>query len=81
MPWVFAAGVLWDAVRRDFSGSEPLGMAMMIMALVAAAGNIAAPKVLKRLRGKDVNLRAATTFSFSDFLSDTGIFVRCGLVM
>lgn len=51
------------------------------MALVAAAVNIVSLKLLKRLRGKDVNVRAATTFSFNDFLSNTGIFVGGGLVM
>ena len=81
MLWVFAAGVLWDAGRSYLSGSEPLGMTMMIMALVAAAVNIASLRLLKRLRGKDVNLRAATTFSFNDFLSNAGIFVGGGLVM
>lgn len=81
MLWLFAGGVLWDAGRRYFSGSDPLGTTMMAMAIVAAAVNMVSLKLLKRLHGKDVNLRAATTFSFNDFLSNSGIFVGGGLVM
>lgn len=78
---VFAAGVLIDAGRRYLIGSEPLGSAMMVMALVAAAVNLLSLHLLKRLKGKDVNLRAATTFSLNDFISNGGILVGGGLVL
>ena len=78
---IFAAGVLFDAGRRYLTGSDPLGMAMVIMAVIAAAVNLLSLHLLKRLKGKDVNLRAATTFSFNDFISNGGILVGGGLVM
>ena len=77
----FAVGILFDAGRRYFSGSDPIGSMMMVMAVVAAGVNILSLVLLKRLRGKDVNLRAATTFSFNDFISNGGILVGGGLVL
>lgn len=77
---VFAVGVLMDVGRRYLLGSEPIGMTMMVMALVAAAVNLQSLVMLKRLRGKDVNLRAAKTFSFNDFIANGGILIGGGLV-
>ena len=77
----FAVGVVIDAGRRFLTGSDPLGIAMMIMALVAAAVNLLSLFLLKRLKGKDVNLRAATTFSFNDFISNGGILIGGALVL
>lgn len=78
---VFAVGVLLDVGRRFLAGSEPLGAMMMIMALIAAAVNLQSWFLLNRLRDKDVNLRAAETFSFNDFISNGGILVGGGLVL
>lgn len=78
---VFAAGVIVEAGRRYFTGSEPIGLTMMLMALVAAGVNFLCLVLLNRLRQKDVNLRAATTFSFNDFISNGGILVGGGLVL
>lgn len=78
---LFAVGVLADAVRRYFTGSEPLGPTMMIMALVGAVVNALCLWLLRRLREPDVNLRAATTFSLNDFVSNAGILIAGGLVL
>ena len=78
---IFAVGVIFDAGRRFLTGSEPLGTAMMVMAVVAAAVNLLSLFLLKRLKGRDVNLRAATTFSFNDFISNGGILVGGALVL
>lgn len=78
---LFAAGVLADTVRRFLGGSEPLGSAIMIMGVIGAAVNALCLWLLVRLKHKDVNLRAATTFSFNDFASNGGIFVAGGLVL
>jgi Co/Zn/Cd efflux system component len=78
---VFAIGVLLDVARRYAAGSEPLGLTMVVMAVVAAVVNLQCLFLLKRLRGKDVNLRAAETFSFNDFISNGGILVGGGLVL
>lgn len=78
---IFAAGVLFDAGRRYFTGSEPIGPTMIGMAIVAAIVNGLCLLLLKRLREPDVNLRAATTFSFNDFISNGGIVIAGGIVM
>ncbi len=78
---VFAAGVILDAGRRFLTGSDPIGTSMIVMALVAAAVNLLSLILLKRLKGKDVNLRAATTFSFNDFISNGGILLGGALVL
>lgn len=78
---IFAVGVILDATRRFIEGSEPLGYIMMIMAAVAAIVNLWSLFLLKRLKNKDVNLRAATTFSVNDFVSNGGIIVAGVAVM
>lgn len=78
---MFAVGVLAEAGRRYFYGSEPVGVTMMFMALIAATVNLICLLLLKRLKHKDVNLRAATTFSLNDFMSNGGILVGGALVL
>ncbi|MCP9223868.1 cation diffusion facilitator family transporter [Erythrobacter sp. LQ02-29] len=78
---VFAGGVIADAIRRFIEGSEPGGLMMMGMALLAGVINLWCLYLLKKLKGKDVNLRAATTFSFNDFVSNGGIIVAGIVVM
>ena len=78
---IFAVGVLVDAGRRYVAGSDPIGMTMMIMAVIAAGVNLWCLILLKRVRQPDVNMRAATTFSFNDFISNGGILVGGGLVL
>lgn len=78
---VFAVGILVDVGRRYFYGSEPVGSAMMVMSAVAAAINYLCLRLLQRLERPDVALRAATTFSFNDFISNGGILVAGALVL
>ena len=78
---VFAAGVIADVVRRWLTGAEPLGPTMMVMAVVAAGVNLWCLLLLKRIKVDDVNMRAAETFSFNDFISNGGILVAGGLVL
>jgi cation diffusion facilitator family transporter len=78
---IFAAGVLLDAGRRYLIGSEPLGPNMIAMAVIGAVVNGICLWLLKRLEEPDVNLRAATTFSFNDFVSNGGIVVAGVIVL
>tara|TARA_R110000782_G_scaffold34487_3_gene82368 strand:+ start:462 stop:1085 length:624 start_codon:yes stop_codon:yes gene_type:complete len=77
---LFAGGVVVDAIRRYFAGSEPIGAMMMTMAAVAAVVNLLSLYLLKKLENKDVNLRAATTFSVNDFVSNGGVLLA-GIVV
>lgn len=78
---VLAIGVAVDAVMRFWAGSEPLGMTMLVLAIIAAAINYGCIKLLRSHRREDVNLRAAWTMSVNDFVSNFGIFVAGGLVL
>lgn len=78
---LFAIGILVDVGRRYLYGSEPIGSAMMAMSAIAAAVNYICLRLLQRLEKPDVALRAATTFSFNDFISNGGILVAGGLVL
>jgi len=78
---VFAVGVVLDAIRRFTEGSEPGGLMMITMAFVAAIVNLICLRMLQKIERKDVNLRAATTFSFNDFISNGGIIVAGIIVM
>lgn len=78
---IFACGIMFDVGRRYFQGSEPIGPTMMIMSAIAGVVNYACLRLLQRLKNPDVNLRAATTFSFNDFISNGGILVAGALVL
>ena len=78
---IFAGGILLDVGRRFIQGSDPTGPTMIVMAAVAGAVNYACLRLLQRLKAPDVNLRAATTFSFNDFISNGGILVAGLLVL
>ncbi|GAB5500956.1 MAG: hypothetical protein PsegKO_32670 [Pseudohongiellaceae bacterium] len=77
---VFAGLVIIDAARRFLSGSDPIGWTMVTMALIAAVINLLSLYLLKRLEDKDVNLRAAITFSFNDFVANGGIIIAGVLI-
>lgn len=78
---VFAGGVLIDVGRRWVEGSEPIGVTMMAMAVVAAAVNWFCLRTLQTLEAPDVNLRAATIFSFNDFIANGGVLIAGVLVL
>ena len=78
---LFAVGVLLDTGRRYLTGSEPIGPTMIAMAVAGAVVNGVCLWLLRRLEEPDVNLRAATTFSLNDFISNGGIVVAGGVVL
>lgn len=78
---IFAGGILLDVGRRYIQGSEPVGPTMMIMSAIAGVANYICLRLLQRIERPDVNLRAATTFSFNDFISNGGILVAGLLVL
>tara|TARA_R110000782_G_scaffold203598_1_gene292137 strand:+ start:7511 stop:8119 length:609 start_codon:yes stop_codon:yes gene_type:complete len=78
---IFAGGIMLDVGRRYIQGSEPIGPTMMIMSAIAGMVNYACLRLLQRLKEPDVNLRAATTFSFNDFISNGGILIAGLLVL
>ena len=77
---VLAAGVLADAWRRFTSGEAPVGALMMGMGVASAALNLLCVRLLRHIETDDVNIRAATTFSANDAVSNVGILVAGALV-
>lgn len=80
MLFLLAIGVSIDAIRRFMTGSEPLGVLMLAMAMGAIIINALSIKLLRKHRRGDVNLRAAWTMSINDFVSNFGIIVAGSLV-
>ena len=78
---LFAVAVLIDVARRFAQGSDPIGPTMIGMSIVAGIINYLCLRLLQKLENKDVNLRAATTFSLNDFISNGGIVIAGALVM
>jgi cation diffusion facilitator family transporter len=78
---IFAVGILIDVGRRFVQGSDPIGPTMMVMSAIAGVVNYICLRLLQRLEEPDVNLRAATTFSFNDFISNGGILIAGALVL
>lgn len=78
---LFACFVLADVVRRWLGEAEPVGLSMMVLALVAAGINLWCLVLIRRIRSEDVNMQAAETFSFNDFISNGGVLVAGGLVL
>ena len=54
---------------------------MMAMAVIAGMVNLYCLRLLQKMENKDVNMRAATTFSFNDFISNGGIIIAGIIVM
>ncbi|ODS53429.1 MAG: RND transporter [Acidobacteria bacterium SCN 69-37] len=77
---VLAGIVIADAMRRFFAGAEPVSGVMVAMGVVAGGVNLWSLRLLRRLQTKDVNLRAAQTFSVNDFISNVGVLVAAALV-
>ena len=78
---IFAIGILIDVGRRYVQGSDPIGPTMMVMSAIAGVVNYICLRLLQKLKQPDVNLRAATTFSFNDFISNGGILIAGALVL
>ena len=78
---LFACFVLADVVRRWLGDAEPVGLTMMVLALVAAGTNLWCLVLLRRIQSDDVNMQAAETFSFNDFISNGGVLIAGGLVL
>ena len=77
---LLAIGVVIEVIRRFSTGAEPMGGAMIALAIVALVINAWCLRLLAAVRKDNVNLRAAWTFSVNDFLSNFGIIVAGALV-
>lgn len=78
---ILAVAVLLESARRFFGDSEPVGLVIIVMSVLAASVNLLCLKLLRAHKKDDVNFRAAWIFSINDMLSNLGALAAGVLVL
>lgn len=78
---LFSLGLVLEVVRRFFSGAEPVGLAMIVTALVNALLNVVCLRVLAPHRDGGAHLKASWIFAGNDTLANFGIALSGVLVL
>lgn len=78
---VLALGLLGEVIRRFVGGAEPVGLAMIVTAIVNAATNVFSLRLLRAHREDGVHLKASWIFTTNDMLANAGIVVSGAAVM
>lgn len=73
-------GILVEAVRRWFRGSEPLGPVMMAYSLLSFSVNLIVLVRLARVRHGGVHLTASYLCTRADVLANVALFLSGGVV-
>ena len=68
-----AIGLLVDVVRRFVTGSEPIGLAMIVVAIINAGSNLWCLRLLRSHREEGVHLKASWIFTTNDMIANLGI--------
>lgn len=76
-----ALGLLAEVVRRFVGGSEPIGLAMLVVALANAATNLLNLRLLRAHRERGVHLKASWIFTTNDAVVNGGTALSGILVM
>ena len=74
-------GVLADAARRAWTGSEPESATMIAVATLSLVVNAAVIRMLARFRRGEVHLRAAWLFTRTDVVANLGVIISALLVL
>lgn len=77
---ILALGVLLEVMRRALYGSDPVSLAMMLVALLALCANLTCLALLARHRGGGAHMRASWIFSANDVLINVGVIIAGALV-
>lgn len=77
---VLALGALAEVARRFLTDSQPEAPAMMAMALVALAANVACLALISKHRQGGVHMRASWIFSTNDVIANLGVIAAGALV-
>jgi cation diffusion facilitator family transporter len=72
--------VMVDVLRRYVVGSEPFGILMMGISLLALLANLACLALLAKHRNGEVHMRASWIFSTNDVLANLGVILAGALV-
>ncbi|WP_164104549.1 cation transporter [Candidatus Laterigemmans baculatus] len=78
---VMALVLLGEIVRRFVTGSEPIGWAMIVTAVVNAATNLLNLRLLRSHREQGVHLKASWIFTTNDMIANLGIVASGMAVM
>ncbi|MCB4823050.1 cation transporter [Roseicella aerolata] len=74
-------GLLVEVIRRFSAGADPVGIAMIVTALVNAAVNVLCLRLLRPRREEGVHLKASWIFTTNDMLANAGIVLSGVAVM
>jgi len=77
---VVIAFVFWESIQRLMTPSEIPGKTMLWVASVAFAGNSAATLLLKKISGRNFNIRTAWLHSLQDALFSLGVIAGALLI-
>jgi Co/Zn/Cd efflux system component len=70
---VMALMLLGEIIRRYVTGSDPIGWAMILTAVVNAATNLVNLRLLRSHRERGVHLKASWIFTTNDMIANLGI--------
>lgn len=75
-----ALGMLLEVGRRAWFGADPLGHAMIGIALLALCANVACLLLIRRHRHGGAHMRASFIFSANDVIANLGVILAGALV-
>lgn len=78
---LLSVALLVEVIRRFTAGSEPIGPAMIVTALVNAATNVWSLRLLRAHRETGVHMKASWIFTTNDMISNFAIAVSGLAVM
>ena len=78
---LLSVALLVEVIRRFTAGSEPIGPAMIVTALINAATNVWSLRLLRAHREKGVHMKASWIFTTNDMISNLAIAVSGLAVM
>ena len=73
-------GIIVEVIRRAVLGSEPVTIAMIGLATLSLAVNLAVLRLLSPYRTGEVHLRATWLFTRADVIANLGVIAAGGLV-
>lgn len=78
---ILGLGVLVEVGRRALQGSEPVGLAMIVLATLSLAVNLTVLRMLRPFRQGEVHLRATWIFTRADVIANLGVITAAVLVL
>lgn len=77
---ILALGALIETLRRFYFGSDPEGLFMMGVALIALIANVSCLFILFKHKKGEVHMQASWIFSTNDVIANMGVIIAGGFV-